>query len=143
VSIDGKYSIPFTTAVMMAKGNVTLRDYTDEGLKDAAVLAMADKVSYRPGAEDPRAGQGASEGAVGSTAVEITTRDGRRYGCRPEGVPGDARNPVGWPLLEQKFRDCLSFSAKPIRGSDADRAIDMIRNLESVSRPEEIIELLT
>ena len=45
--IDGKYSIPFTTAVMMAKGNVTLRDYTDEGLRDPAVLAMADSVSYR------------------------------------------------------------------------------------------------
>ena len=32
LSIDGKYSIPFTSAVMMTKGNVTLRDYTDEGL---------------------------------------------------------------------------------------------------------------
>lgn len=143
VSIDGKYSIPFTTAVMMAKGNVTLRDYTEEGLKDAAVLAVADRVSYRPAPDEARPGVGASEGAVGSTAVEITTRDGRRYGCRPEGVPGDARNPVGWPLLEQKFRDCLSFSAKPIRASNADRAIDMIRNLESVTRPAEIIEMLT
>ena len=34
VSIDGKYSILFTTAVMMVKGNVTLRDYTDEGRQD-------------------------------------------------------------------------------------------------------------
>lgn len=143
VSIDGKYSIPFTTAVMMAKGNVTLRDYTEEGLRDAAVLAMADKVSYRAVADDPHAGLGASDGAVGSTAVEIVTRDGRRFSCRPETVPGDARNPVGWPLLEQKFRDCLSFSAKPIRASSADRALDMIRNLETVSRPAEIIELLT
>ena len=49
VSIDAKYSIPFTTAVMMAKGNVTLHDYTEEGLRDPRVLAMADKVSYRPG----------------------------------------------------------------------------------------------
>lgn len=31
LSIDGKYSIPFTTAVMMVRGNVTLRDYTEEG----------------------------------------------------------------------------------------------------------------
>ena len=143
VSIDGKYSIPFPTAVMRAKGNVTQRDYTEAGLKDAAVLAMADRVSYRPAPDEALPGVGASEGAVGSTAVEIITRDGRRFSCKPEGVPGDARNPVGWPLLEEKFRDCLSFSAKPIRASDADRAIDMIRNLESVTRPAEIIELLT
>jgi 2-methylcitrate dehydratase PrpD len=143
VSIDGKYSIPFTTAVMMVKGNVTLRDYTERGLNDPAVLAMADKVSYRPDPEGERSAVGASEGAVGSTTVEITTRDGRRYSSRPDGVPGDARNAVGWPMLEQKFRDCLSFSAKAIPASKADRAIDMIRNLERVSRPAEIIELLT
>ena len=47
LSIDGKFSIPFTSAVMMVKGNVTLRDYTEEGLRDAAVLAMADRVTYR------------------------------------------------------------------------------------------------
>ena len=43
-SIDGKFSIPFTTAVMMAKGNVTLRDYTAAGLADPAVLSMADRI---------------------------------------------------------------------------------------------------
>ncbi|HTE16262.1 MAG TPA: hypothetical protein VK642_14395 [Burkholderiales bacterium] len=28
-------------------GNVTLRDYTEAGLRDPTALAMADKVSYR------------------------------------------------------------------------------------------------
>src|SRR5215469_3916669 len=37
LSIDGKYSIPFTTAVMMVRGNVTLRDYTEEGLRDRRI----------------------------------------------------------------------------------------------------------
>src|SRR5262249_60283742 len=75
-SIDGKFSIPFTTAVMMAKGNVTLRDYTAAGLADTAVLSMADRVSYRPGTEPIRGSGGSSD--VAPAAVEDLTEDGRR-----------------------------------------------------------------
>ena len=47
VAIDAKYSIPFTAAVALTRGTVTLRDFTDAGLHDPAVLAMADRVTYR------------------------------------------------------------------------------------------------
>jgi len=142
ISIDGKYSIPFTTAVMMVKGNVTLRDYTDEGLRDPAVLAMADRISYRPDPAVAKSNRGSSEGSIGSTAVEIKTRDGKVFVRKPDGVPGDPRNPVGWPLLEKKFRDCVSFSAKPVPVKNVDRAIEMIRNMENVGNAAEIIALL-
>ena len=142
VSIDGKYSIPFTTAVMMVKGNVTLRDYTDEGLRDPAVLAMASRISYRAGSATTIPGRGSSEGSIGSTAVEIKTRDGRLLVKQPDGVPGDPRNPVGWPLLETKFRDCVSFSAKTVPPKNIDRAVEMIRNLENVGNAAEIVALL-
>lgn len=145
-SIDGKYSIPFTTAVMMAKGNVTLRDYTDEGLHDPIVLAMADKVTYRamPDSAKPKGGTGATSAAsIGKTAVEVRTRDGRVLVCKPDAVPGDPRNPVDQKLLEMKFRDCVSFSAKPIPAKNIDDAIEMINNLENVSDATEVIRLLT
>ncbi|MBI3043409.1 MAG: MmgE/PrpD family protein [Betaproteobacteria bacterium] len=143
VSIDGKYSIPFTTAVMMVKGSVTLRDYTDEGLHDPTVLAMADRISYRPDPTAEKSSANLSDGTVGGTTVEIRTRDGRVLSSKPDGVPGDARNPVGWPLLESKFRDCVSFSAKPVPPMNVDRVIEMIRNLENVGNPTEILSLLT
>lgn len=87
LSIDGKYSIPFTTAVMMVKGNVTLRDYTEDGLRDPAVLAMADRVSYRadPNAALPRGGNS----TVSRPTVEIRLKDGRVLSRQVEGVPGD------------------------------------------------------
>jgi len=80
-SIDGKYSIPFTSAVMMVKGNVALRDYTDDGLRDPAVLAMADRVSYRVdrAAELPVGGHS----ALSRPTVEIRTRSGGVYTCQP------------------------------------------------------------
>jgi len=139
LSIDGKYSIPFTTAVMMVRGNVTLRDYTDEGLRDPAVLAMADRVGYRadPDAILPIGGQS----ALSRPTVEIRTRDGRVFSCTPDGVPGDPAHPVGWDLLEAKFRDCVSFARRPPGESGIERVIEMVHNLDSLDDASEIPRL--
>ena len=135
IAIDGKFSIPFTTAVMMAKGNVTLRDYTEEGLKDPAVLAMADRVSYRPVA--------ANETRTQYPEIEIRTRDGRVLRHQADGVPGDPDNPVDWSLLETKFRDTMSFSANPVSDAKLDQAIEMIHDLENLKDATELLRVLS
>jgi 2-methylcitrate dehydratase PrpD len=141
LSIDGKYSIPFTTAVMMVKGNVTLADYTAEGLRDARVLEMADRVTYRA---DPHAVMPAGgSSSVSRPSVEIRLKDGRTFSRRPDGVPGDPQHPVTHEMLEAKFRDCVSFAAKPLSTPDVDRAIALIGRLEDVPDVVEIMELLT
>jgi 2-methylcitrate dehydratase PrpD len=139
-SIDGKFSIPFTTAVMMAKGNVTLRDYTAAGLADPAVLSMADRIRYRPGTEAMIGKGGSSD--LSRTAVEIVTKDGRRLEHRSTSVPGDPKHPVGWETLEAKFRDCVSFSAKPVSAANVERAIASIRNLENAADATGIVDPL-
>ena len=140
LAIDGKYSIPFTSAVMMIKGSVTLRDYTDEGLRDPAVLAMADRVSYRIDPTDELPVGGYS--ALSRPTVEIETRSGAVYSHRPDGVPGDPRHPVTDPMLEAKFRDCMSFSAVPVPPENVERAIELIRDLENVDDVTEIVRAL-
>lgn len=140
VSIDGKYSIPFTTAVMLAKGNVTLRDYTEEGLRDASVLAMAERISYHD-APDAKTSSNSSAQS-GNPIVEVKTRDGRILKSQPTGVPGDPAHPVDWSMLESKFRDCVAFSEKPISSKNVDCAIDRIKNLENLKDVTEIIRLL-
>jgi 2-methylcitrate dehydratase PrpD len=142
-SIDGKYSVPFTTAVMMVKGNVTLRDYTDAGLRDPEVLAMAERVSYRSAeSAAPAVRRAGEDSELSRPTVEIRTRDGRMLTCTPDSVPGDPRNPVSPSLLEAKFRDCISFSATPISRENADRALDMINHLEDVEDVRDLIRLL-
>jgi 2-methylcitrate dehydratase PrpD len=142
LSIDGKYSIPFTTAVMMVKGNVTLRDYTDEGLRDPRVLAMADRVSYR---DDPNAGlpEVGGNSTLSRPTVEIRLKDGRVFSRRAAGVPGDPQHPVTREMVEAKFRDCVAFSAKPLAAADVDRAIALVHDLENVPDVADIMQLLT
>ena len=140
LSIDGKFSIPFTSAVMMAKGNVTLRDYTDEGLRDPDVLAMADRISYRPapGGELPVGGYS----SLSRPTVEIRMRDGSVHACRADGVPGDPAHPIDDTMLEAKFRDCVSFSARHIPPSNIDSAIALVRDFENAPDATALLRLL-
>ncbi len=139
-SIDGKYSIPFTTAVMMVKGNVTLTDYTEEGLRDPDVLAMADRVSYRAEASFPEVMGGNS--SVSRPTVEIRTRGGKLHTHQARHLPGDPKQPVQREFLEAKFRDCVSFSAQAIPGRNVERAVGMIWDLEQAADATEIVRLL-
>jgi 2-methylcitrate dehydratase PrpD len=140
LSIDGKYSIPFTSAVMMLRGNVTLRDYTEEGLLDADVLALADKISYREESAEVLPVGGHS--GLSRPTVVISMSDGLTYTRRADGVPGDPHHPVSDEMLEAKFRDCVSFSARAIPDRNVDHALELIRNLENVADATEIVRML-
>ena len=70
-------------------------------------------------------------------------KDGRVVSRKAEGVPGDPQHPVTREMLETKFRDCVSFAAKPLAPERVERAIEMIRDLENVADVTEIMQLLT
>ncbi|MEO7726493.1 MAG: MmgE/PrpD family protein [Burkholderiales bacterium] len=141
LSIDAKFSIPFTSAVAMVHGGVALRHFTDGALRDPAVLSMADRVSYRE--ETNGEVQFGGDSTTSRPTVEIRTVDGRVLSHRPDGMPGDPRNPVSTELLETKFRDCMSFAAKPVAADRVESAIKLIRRLETVADVAEIIRLLS
>jgi len=140
LAIDAKYSIPFTCAVMLLRGNVTLRDYTDEALHDPEILAMAGRFHYRPDPEEALPVGGYS--SLARPAVEIEMNDGRTYRERAECAPGDPDRPVGRDLLEAKFRDCVSFAPRPIPSGRIEDALAMLRDLENVADAAEIVDLL-
>ncbi len=101
----------FTTAVMMLKGNVTLRDYTDEGLRDPAVLAMADRVSYRA--------RVASDGPATELAASRCRpwRSGRRMAgrCRTPLTASRAIPAIPWtgPFSKPSFAIARRFPLNP------------------------------
>jgi len=135
LSIDAKYSIPFTTAIALSKGTVALRHYTDEALQDPEVLAMADRISYRAIPEEQKTSR--------TPIVEVRTKDGRLISKQVSSVPGDARSPVGWPEIEAKFRDCAHFSEHPVSVTDAEKVIGLVRGIETSADATEVMRVLT
>ena len=58
-------------------------------------------------------------------------------------VYGHPQNPMSWEDLIGKFRDCVSYSAKPIPGENIDRVIEKISELEDVQEMREVVGLVT
>jgi 2-methylcitrate dehydratase PrpD len=134
-SAQAKYSIPFTAAVAMVYGDVKLRNYTPEGMKDPKVLALAERVSVELDASPSREKEAAS--------VEIRMQDGRVFRHEVRHPLGDdRRNPMSQVQLEDKFRDCASFSKKPISAEDIERIIERVRDLEHLEDVRQITSLV-
>jgi 2-methylcitrate dehydratase PrpD len=134
ISMDAKYSIPFTSAVALTRGNVTLKDYTDAGLNDREVLVMAQKVRHQVVPQEQKTSL--------IPVVEIHTRDGKVFSEQVEHPLGRAQNPLTRQHLESKFRDCVSFSAKSISQANIERVIELIGKLETLPDATDIVRLL-
>ncbi|MBN1847081.1 MAG: MmgE/PrpD family protein [Deltaproteobacteria bacterium] len=135
-AIDAKYSVPFTVAIAAVKGNVTLKDYTPDGLKDASVLEMADKISYEylPDIAEKR--------KEVQPVIEITTKNGKIFSRQDDVVYGSPEKPVSKESLLKKFKDCISFSVKSIPEKNIEKFIDQVEVLEEVKDMSNIIRLL-
>ena len=132
--IDAKISIPFVLGVAAIRRNVVLKDFTPNGLADSAVLQMAKKVTMKI---DPKLKDARLE-----TMVEIKTKDGKRHSKGVDFAYGDFRKPLPKEDLFAKFRDCVSYSSKPISKDKVEKIINMASRLEEARDVSQIIRLL-
>lgn len=104
-AIDAKFSIPFTVAAALVRGEITLETF--ENLTDPAVLALARKVSFvqAPGADMRTAASG---------ALEIRTTDGRSFTMAVPEPLGAPSNPMTERALVAKFVACAAYAAAPV-----------------------------
>jgi 2-methylcitrate dehydratase PrpD len=112
-----------------------MQDYTERGRADPAVLAMADRVTYR----SPE--RGVDDAC--RPGVEIRTRDGRVLTKWVDHVPGDPARPADQVALEAKFRDCAACAARSIPPTQVERAVELVHDLEHLTDATEIIRALT
>jgi 2-methylcitrate dehydratase PrpD len=139
---DGKRSLPFNVALAALKGKISLRDFNEEGLRDTAVLKVAEKVV---GALEPAfdADQFSRKGTqLPPGRVTVTDRQGRTFTKTVDLPYGHHHNPIKFDDLIEKFRDCLALARKPISAADVDRVIDLVLHLEELEDIREIIQVL-
>ncbi len=137
VPVDAKFSIPYCVAVAAVRGTVGLADFTDSAMADPKVLQVAARITAEP---DPT---GDWAGKLPLGRISVTTRDGRSFERVGTDVPGEAEAPMDWRYIEQKFREAVSFSAKPVAVGDVDRSIALIRNMDTLEDVTDIMRLLT
>lgn len=106
-SYDAQFSLPFSVALMLARGHATLADFAGESIRDPGLLALADRVTVREDPRDdfPRRFPGRMRIVLeGGNAVEGAQDDNR----------GGPSAPLSRAEIEAKFR----ANALPLLGEE-------------------------
>ena len=129
--VDSQFSIPWAVAVVVAHGKAGINDFNEQSIVSRDILGVCDKIRLD------------MAGRPGRSAVQITMRDGRVFSETRAGFGPGAETALPFSVYEDKFRDCVSYAARPIAVANTSRVVDLVRDLEQVADVAEIIRLIS
>ena len=133
-ALEGKFSLEFCVAIALIDGEVSLKQFTDEKVKDSAVQQLMKKIKY---VHPPEMGAGLVD-LRGELVVRF--QNGKVYSRKVDIAKGDPKNPLNREEMNNKYRDCVRLSLSP---KDTNRTLDLISHLDSVNDIAELIDILT
>lgn len=136
VSADARFSIPFTVANTLVFGNVTLANFTEEGMHNQKVLEAAKKIEWYGDEELLAETKG-----VESAKITVYLKNGQEHYIKVEEPLGGMVNPMTEQDVINKFKDCCSHAKKPMTEENVNKLIDLCLNLEKVEDIGQIIAL--
>ena len=135
---EALFSLPYTVACALVRNRVSLEDFTDEAIQDPVVRAVANRVTPVVDPEIEKEFGREMRPAI----VEATLRNGKKFSRRVDFVKGHPNNPMTLEEMEEKFKTCLPFAAKPLGGEKAAALVAAIKNLEGMADVSRIAQLL-
>jgi 2-methylcitrate dehydratase PrpD len=137
---DAQMSLPYSVAVAMVKGKPCLKHFKTESFRDPEVLRLSNRVDFRVSPE-----YGAHIGTpIVRAAMEVRLGDGRILRSDRQVVRyGHPENPMGMEEHIEKFRDCVSYLAKPLGKDREERLIEMLIRLEELDDVREIVRVVS
>jgi 2-methylcitrate dehydratase PrpD len=133
-SLEAKFSMPFSMAVSILEGRVTLAEYENEKWRENAIMSLMSKVEFR---EEPEFT--ASSYSNRRTRVEVHFDDGTQAEQEVTIPKGDIRNPMSDEDLVKKYRANARVLLKNAVADGAQRSILEIENLKDIN---ELTQLL-
>jgi len=133
-ALEGKFSLEFCVAIALLDGEVTLRQFTDERVREYTVQELMRKVNYVHPSE-----MGASLMELNGEVV-VKLRDGNVFSCKVDVAKGDRKNPLSWEEVSHKYKECVHPYLSLI---DTNKSLDLILNLESIGDISELVDIFT
>ncbi len=122
--VDAQFSIPYTVAVALRNGSVTLTDFiTDTIRTNSSVPELAQRVKALVNRELP-------DNDISTLHMTIRMRNGETFSHRVDALKGSPSKPLSFDECAAKFRSCLEYSQKSSLIENADIITDFIFNLE-------------
>jgi 2-methylcitrate dehydratase PrpD len=125
--VDAQFSMPFTAALAILCGRVSLDGFAADKLDSPEIKEMASRIRC---VVDPEVERGFPK-QWGAT-VEVRTRDGRQLHTKIEYPKGDPENALSWDELIGKFYDISSSVFSEDRRAEI---VSRIRSIEKESIP--------
>jgi 2-methylcitrate dehydratase PrpD len=136
--MDAKVSIPFVVGLAMARRGLSVRDFSVDALRDPAVLAETDKVSY----EHDQSLDVTWPVITAPGIIEVTTSSGNKITKRIEHPYGNPHRPMSAEAVHAKFVDCAAHAAVPLPPAAVERVMELLDSLETSSDVAAIPKLL-
>ena len=130
-AIDAKFSVPFTVAVALARGNVTLEDFLPGKLDDPRLHALADRVFHEVEVTWPH--EQSTRGAL-----TITLADRRAFSRDIREPFGHPLNPMDSGAVIRKFVVCLASARNPVGAGATQEMAARLGAIEQVADMRDI-----
>lgn len=127
------HSIPYVVAVGLMYGNVALEHFSEEYIRNPAILGLVKKVKVYQSEECQKEWPGAILNIVG-----VTTKRGEKHSIRTFHHKGHPKNPMSDKEVEQKFRN---LSRGVLASARVDEILDQIWNLERLKDLGKFVEM--
>lgn len=135
--VDANFSIPFTVATALVKGDVFIEHVNDETIRDPEILDIAQRVTPVIDPEREIVNQ-----VVGSVIMEITTKDGRKLVKETKVPKGHPKNPASMADCIAKFQKAAVHSRYPYSKKQLNKIVDIVGCLEKLDTMNKLISLL-
>ena len=131
-SYGAKFSLPYSIAVMIVRGRAGLDEFTEEAIRDPAVLHLAGKVRYEldPTIDYPRHFSG---------HVKVFMKDGMVFEENHPHPRGGFEEPLPPAEIEEKFRANAGLA---LAIEKVEAVLDTVKRLEQLSSVRILTELL-
>lgn len=136
---EAQFSLPFTIATAIIKGDVFLEVLDEKTIKDPEILRLSRKVLVE---NTPEKDKILTKERFPPDDVEIYTKDGKVYsGCEMY-AKGHPQNPMTFDEVIEKFERCIRVSAKPLKRKKTDEFLAKVKNIEEFDDVRDIVSNL-
>ena len=125
--VEAQFAQPFLVATALVHGKVGIAQV--DGLGDAAVLSLSDRIAGVARDERPRR----------SLSVTVQRTDGRSVTVETSDPIGSPEKPLTDAQLDAKFRDCARNAVQPLSDGSLDGVLAAIRLLETLPDAQELM----
>lgn len=133
-SVEGQFNFPFVIALALTDGQVFLKQFTEEKLKDPKINELATRIKVE--IDDRLTVLYPSEWC---SNITIKMKDGKEYFKEVIGAKGDPQNPMTKEEVEEKFR---ALTDGIISEEQQDKICAAVDNFENLNDIGELVTLL-